>query len=258
MYCYRVRYSVDLTLLGTCASRSLGQARPGPSGEITRSSSTFTTDPIQVRAYRRYRGLQVGCQQAQTLKSAYQNISIHLNKQFYSSNWPITTMPGVFCICNLTTNLQSFVYSQSPSVSGKVIVGCRASSRKFPKGVGGKNRFSKILGGGGMHLATLMHRRLCHLLYNDVICIVGVSRGWDLSRGVGGQDFVKGGGRPLSPPPLNEFKWSPVVVLSLCAVAQHCTLWATICHSGLSVSWRSSILISYWWKTEFLRWFSGT
>ena len=57
----------------------------------------------------------------------------------------------------------------------------RASSRKFPWGGGGGAKiagFSKILGGGGaMHLATLMHSRLCHLLYNDVICIVGVSRG---------------------------------------------------------------------------------
>ena len=26
-----------------------------------------------------------------------------------SSNWPITTMPRVFCICNLTINLQSSV-----------------------------------------------------------------------------------------------------------------------------------------------------
>ena len=35
-----------------------------------------------------------------------------------------------------------------------------------------------------MHLATLMHSRLCYLLYNHVICIVGVSRG---------VRFVKGG-----------------------------------------------------------------
>ena len=43
------------------------------------------------------------------------SLFIDLNKQFYSSNWPITTI----CICNLTTNLQS-------SVSCKVCdcVGC--------------------------------------------------------------------------------------------------------------------------------------
>ena len=41
-----------------------------------------------------------------------------------------------------------------------------------------------------MHIATLMHSRLCHLLYNHVICIVGVSRGVRLSRG---RDYVKGG-----------------------------------------------------------------
>ena len=35
---------------------------------------------------------------------------------------------------------------------------------------GGENRFSKNLGGGVMHLATLMHS-------SHVICIVGVSRG---------------------------------------------------------------------------------
>ena len=51
---------------------------------------------------------------------------------------------------------------------------CRASSRKFPKG-GAKIGFQKYW--GAMHLATLMHSRLCHLLYNDVICIVRVSRG---------------------------------------------------------------------------------
>ena len=62
-----------------------------------------------------YRRLQVGCQQAQNLRNAYQNISIHLNKQFYSSNWPITTMPRVFCICNLTTNLQSSVLGHGMS-----------------------------------------------------------------------------------------------------------------------------------------------
>ena len=64
---------------------------------------------VMLYGYYLYRGLQVGCQQAQTLENAYQTISIHLNKQFYSSNWPITTMPRVFCICNLTTNLQSSV-----------------------------------------------------------------------------------------------------------------------------------------------------
>ena len=33
-------------------------------------------------------------------------------------------------------------------------------------------------GGGGrvIHLATLMHSRLCHLLYNHVICIEGGKR----------------------------------------------------------------------------------
>ena len=65
----------------------------------------------------------------------------------------------------------------------------------------------------GMHLATSMHSRLWHLLYNHVICIVRVSRevrfvkggrarfnqgGEILSRGwrdfvKGGRDFVKGG-----------------------------------------------------------------
>ena len=42
---------------------------------------------------------------AQNLRNAYQNISIHLNKQFYSSNWPITTIlhlqpdnqPAILC-----------------------------------------------------------------------------------------------------------------------------------------------------------------
>ena len=52
-----------------------------------------------------------------------------------------------------------------------------------------------------MHLATLMHSRLCHLLYNHVICIVGVSRGVRFVKG--GRDFVKGGSRPPSLP-LNE------------------------------------------------------
>ena len=56
----------------------------------------------------------------------------------------------------------------------------RASSRKSPKGGGGaKIGFLKFFwgGGGAVHLATLMHSRLCHLLYNHAICIVGVSRG---------------------------------------------------------------------------------
>ena len=55
-----------------------------------------------------------------------------------------------------------------------------------------------------MHIATLMHSRLCHLLYNHVICIVGVSRGVRFVKGArlcqGGRDFVKGGSRPLRPP----------------------------------------------------------
>ena len=53
----------------------------------------------------------------------------------------------------------------------------RASSRKSPKGGGGAKIGSKNFGGlfskifwGAMHLATLMHS-------NNVICIVGVSRG---------------------------------------------------------------------------------
>ena len=62
---------------------------------------------------------------AQNLRNAYQNISIHLNKQFYSSNWPITTMPRVFCICNLTTNLQSSVSSSAcPLLGGFVRFQC--------------------------------------------------------------------------------------------------------------------------------------
>ena len=64
-----------------------------------------------------YRGLQVGYQQAQNLRNAYQNISI--KQQFCSSNWPITTMPRVFCICNLTTNLQFFVQCISGWLSRK-------------------------------------------------------------------------------------------------------------------------------------------
>ena len=47
-----------------------------------------------------------------------------------------------------------------------------------------------------MHLATIMHSRLCHLLYNHVICIVRVSKG--------GRDLSRGGCPPLPPPPLNE------------------------------------------------------
>ena len=66
----------------------------------------------------------------------------------------------------------------------------------LPRGGGAKIGFQKW----AMHSATLMHSRLCHLLYNHVICIVGVSRG--VSSVKGGQDFVKGGGHPS--PPLNE------------------------------------------------------
>ena len=48
-----------------------------------------------------------------------------------------------------------------------------------------------------MHLATLMHS---HLLYNDVICIVGVSRGVRFVKG--GEILSRGGGRPppFAPP----------------------------------------------------------
>ena len=57
--------------------------------------------------------------------------------------------------------------------------------------------FKKLGGGGGggaMHLATLMHS-------NHVICIVGVSRG---VRFIKGARFRQRGGRPPSPPSLNE------------------------------------------------------
>ena len=74
----------------------------------------------------------------------------------------------------------------------------RASSRKSPK-EGGENGFSKIWGGGTMHLATLMHSRLCHLLYNHVICIVGVSRGVRFVKG-GGEILSRGAAAPLRSP----------------------------------------------------------
>ena len=43
----------------------------------------------------------------------------------------------------------------------------------------GFQKKKKKIGGGGAYLATL---RLCHLLYNHVNCMVGVSRGQDLSK----------------------------------------------------------------------------
>ena len=54
---------------------------------------------------------------------------------------------------------------------------------------------------GVMHLATLMHSRSCHLLYNHVICIAGVSKGVRFVKG--GEILSRGGGCPPSPP-LNE------------------------------------------------------
>ena len=59
--------------------------------------------------------------------------------------------------------------------------------------------------GGGMHLATLMHSRLCHLLYNHVIVLLEF-QGGEIGQGgakffQGGARFCQGGaGAPLRPP----------------------------------------------------------
>ena len=60
-----------------------------------------------------------------------------------------------------------------------------------------------------MHLATLMHSRLCHLLYNHVIVLLEF-QGGEIGQGGakffqgGGEILSRGGGRPPSRPPLNE------------------------------------------------------
>ena len=62
----------------------------------------------------------------------------------------------------------------------------------LPRG-GAKIGFQEIVC-GGMHLATLMHSRLCHLLYNHVICIVGVSKGGEICQG--GEILSRGADAP--------------------------------------------------------------
>ena len=58
-----------------------------------------------------------------------------------------------------------------------------------------------------MHLATLMHNRLCHLLYSHVICIVGVVKG--------GEILSRGG----PPPPLRPLHWLKLIQLTKLSIA---------------------------------------
>ena len=96
----------------------------------------------------------------------------------------------------------------------------------LPRGGGAKIGFQKNFG-GGMHLATLMHSRLCHLYCWSFKGVRFVKGGRDYVKG--GRDFVKGG----SHRPLNE-ALSTGVLEGRAGLHSHCPPYIRrgICYSS--------------------------